>query len=307
MEMNTVVITGATGFIGKAVIKELLQKGKKVYAVDINEERLDDLKKFGNIITIKASYEDYEDLPNKIKEDIDVFYHFAFEGGFGGDSLKNYRLQLRNTQYACEAVMVAIKLKTKKFVYASTINELEIKSFINKESFEPRFTCIYSGAKLASEIIGKTLAYNYKMEFVSGLIAMPYGEENTASTLPNIIINKIINNEVPKLIEGNNKYDLIYIKDVAEAFIAIGEKGKNFKSYYVGHRELLTFKELITQIKDILNPDMQLLFGEYKDTLDLDYSLINLNSLYEDTGFECKSNFRESILKTANWISSQER
>lgn len=307
MQINTAIVTGATGFIGKALTIKLLKQGSKVYAIDINEQKLEDLRQYGNVIPIKAYFEDYKELYNQIVDEIDVFYHFAFEGGFEGDSLKNYELQLRNTKYSCDAIMLAIKLNAKRFIYASTINELEIKSFINKDSFEPRFTCIYSSAKIATEMMGRTLAYNYGIEFISGLIAMPFGEYNTAMTLPNIIINKFINNEVPKLIEGNNKYDLVYIDDVSEAFIAIGERGINFKSYYIGHSELKTFKEIILDIKDILNPQMHLIFGEYKDTLDLDYSLIDLDALYNDTGFKCKADFKESILKVAGWLKESNR
>lgn len=304
MNMNTIVVTGATGFIGKAVTKRLLEQGKKVYAIDIDEGKLDDLKQYGNVVPIKAYFEDYLSLQDKIQDEIDVFYHFAFQGGFAGDSLKDYSLQLRNTQYACDAIMLALNLKTKKFVYPSTINELEVKKFINEDHFEPRFTCIYSTAKIAVEMIGRTLAHNYGMEFVSGLIAMPYGEENPAITLPNIIIKKLITNEVPKLIEGNNKYDLVHISDVADAFIAIAEKGINFKTYYVGHRNMKTFKEIIIEMKDILNPDMHLKFGEFKDSLDIDYSLIDLDALYNDTGFECRADFKETILKTAEWVKT---
>lgn len=34
----------------------------------------------------------------------------------------------------------------------------------------------------------------------------------------------------------------------------------------------------------------------------IDYSMIDLEALYRDTGFECKSDFEESILKMVKWI-----
>lgn len=301
--MKKVVVTGACGFIGKALTIKLLQEGQKVYAVDVNKDLIDELKLYGDVISIEASFEDYYNLHSSIRdEDIDVFYHFAFHGSFGSESLKDYKIQLTNTIATCNAVMLAIKLKAKKFVFASSINELEVKNYINKDKIEPRFTCIYSAAKIACEIIGKTLAYNYGIEFVSGLISMPFGYGNKAMTLPNILISKLNKNEVPKLVTGNNKYDLIYIDDVVNAFISIGEKGINQKSYYVGHRKLKTFREIVTDIRNIINPNIELVFGEYKDNLDMDYSLIDLDALYNDTGFECKADFKESILKTAEWV-----
>ena len=302
--MKTAIVTGASGFIGGAVSQNLLQRGIKIYAIDVSVEKMKSLSQYGDVIPIKACFEEYLDLENKIKDDIDVFYHFAFEGGFGGNSLKDYDLQLKNTKYTCDAVNLASSLKSKRFVFASTVNEIEVKKYLYQDFFEPRYTCVYSAAKIAVEIIGKTLAYHSGMDFLSGLISMPYGEKNRARNLPNIVIENLLNHTSCKLIKGNNQYDLIYIDDIAEAFYRIGESGKNMKSYYVGHRKLRTFREIITEIRDILAPEVDLHFGEYPDNLDIDYSLVDLNALYNDTGFECKANFRDSILKTAEWIKA---
>lgn len=306
MEIKNVIITGAGGFIGNAVTRLLLSKNIKVYAIDINVDNLKDIIENPNLVFIKAGFEDYIGLQQLVKESIDVWFHFAFMGGFEGASLKDYNLQLMNTKYACDAVNIATELKVKKFIFASTVNEIEALGYLNAGFTSPRYTCIYSAAKIATEIIGKTIAYNNNMEFVTGLISMPYGEKNYAKTLPNIIINQINNLIKPKLIEGNNKYDLVYIDDVANAFYYIAIKGLNLKSYYIGHRNLKTFKELITEIRDILNSNVGLSFGEYKDSIELDYSMIDLDGLYNDTGFECETDFRESILKTAEWLKSIE-
>lgn len=215
-------------------------------------------------------------------------------------------MQLNNSKYACELLMQCKIINVKKFVFISSCNEYEINDILNDYDVEPRFTCIYGASKLATDIICKTLANNYEIEYNSGLICMIYGENNKSKMLPNIIIDQLNNNISPNLVDGNNLYDLIYIDDVVEAFIAIGEKGKNLKSYYVGNRNLRTFKELLTDIGNFINPNVTLNFGAYNDTRNFNYSKINLDELYNDTGFECKSDFKESILKTAEWLKENQ-
>ena len=156
-----------------------------------------------------------------------------------------------------------------------------------------------------AELIGKTLSYNEKMEYITALVAMPYGEGNFANTLPNIVMKQLMEGMTPKLIEGNNLYDLIYISDVAEALYFIGEKGRNFKRYYIGHRKLETFKEIMCKIRDIISPNTELKFGVYPDAPALNYNMIDLDVLYVDTGFEVKADFEESILKTAEWLKNK--
>lgn len=302
--MKSAIITGAGGFIGGALTEKLLSMGIHVTAVDVDKNKLLQKFKHPNISFVEASFQDYSNLHKLIDQPANVFYHFAWQGVFG-DSFKDYELQLNNTKYSCMALESAIKIGCEKFVFSATSNEYEIKKYLFKESMlNPRYTCIYSTSKLAAELICKTLAYQKGIKYNSGLIAMAYGENNHSLMLPNVLIKQLLQGKEPKLIEGNTSYDMIYINDIVEAFYRIGESGQNLKSYYVGHRQLRTFREIITEIRDILAPDIELKFGEYPDNMDIDYSLVDLEALYNDTGFECKADFRDSILKTAEWIKA---
>lgn len=304
--MKTAIVTGASGFIGKALTIQLLSQGIRVYAVCRDGNALKDVFNKKELTIIELSFEEYSQLVEKIPESLDVWYHLAFQGGFSGEALKDYSIQLENANWVCKSVELAATMGIPRFVFASTINEIESLGYLLNGFNSPRNTCIYAAGKIAAEIMGKTIAYNKGIEFISALIAMPYGENNYARTLPNVVMGQISNGITPKLIEGNNLYDLVYIADIAEAFVRIAQQGLNMSSYYVGHRNLRTFRELITDIRDAINPTVTLNFGAYQDAPALDYGLIDLDALYRDTGFECKADFRESILKTAQWLKSTE-
>lgn len=303
--MKKAIVTGAGGFIGGALTKKLLSMGVMVYGLDISKERLAQVSTADNFKPIVADFSVYKNLAKMIGDsEIDAFYHFAWQG-ICGEEFKNYELQLDNAKYACDALMAAAELKCRKFVFAGSYNEFEVKSFMNSDSlFSPRYNCIYSMSKLAAEIICKTLSFYNNIDCCAGLICMAYGEGNRSRMLPNVIIKNLLNGQSPKLIEGNNDYDMVYIGDIVDAFVSIAEKGVNQRSYYIGHRKPAKFRTLMEEIRNVINPDVELLFGAYKDTSNVDYSLVDLDALYNDTGFECKADFRDSILKTAEWVKT---
>ena len=129
-----------------------------------------------------------------------------------------------------------------------------------------------------------------------------YGENNKSKQLVNVVLSALNNKTPPKLVEGNNLYDLVYIGDIADALIAIGRKGHSGKEYYIGHRELKTFREWMIEMRDVIAPEVELKFGEYIDNQKIDYSMIDLDLLYRDTGFECHADFAEKIKESAEWL-----
>lgn len=299
--MEKVIITGVTGFIGSNLALNFLKRGVTVYGVDMQNANFGKFDKYGNFHKIIADFSQYETLYKLLPDQTDCFYHLAWAGGFTS-AIKDYKLQLENAVYAATAIENACKAGCKKFVYAGTYNEYETLTFLSSSHFVPRYTCIYSAAKTAGDMICRTVAYKNGIHYSSALIPMPYGEGNYSKQLANIAINYISRKIAPKFVEGNNLYDMVYIDDIVAALIDIAEKGCNQAAYYVGHRNLKTFKELMSSIRDILSPELELKFGEYKEEQNIDYSFINLDKLYYDTGFECKADFEETIKKTAKWI-----
>ena len=299
--MKTVVITGVGGFFGSHLCRRLLAQGVMVYGVDVVEKAHEQFA-CSNYHPITASFEEYDRLHEQVNEPIDVFFHFAWAGGLLQEAFWNYELQLSNAKYACEAYMQAVKMGAKRFVNAGTNNQIEIRQFLRATDYTPRGTTIYATAKIAAELMVRTLSEKYETEYLGTMIPMPYGDGNRSMQLFNVLTLSLLKGQSPALIEGNNLYDIVYVEDIIGALVAIAEKGVAGRTYYIGHRKLQTFRQWAEAIRDIVNPDVTLRFGEYKDPLNMDYSVIDTDLLYKDTGYECNSDFRETILETIEWM-----
>ena len=272
-----------------------------VYGVDVVEKAHEQFA-CPNYHPITASFEEYDRLHEHVNEPVDVFFHFAWAGGLLQEAFWNYELQLSNAKFACDAYMQAVKMGAKRFVNAGTNNQIEIRQFLRATDYTPRGTTIYATAKIAAELMIRTLSEKYDTEYMGTMIPMPYGDGNRSMQLFNVLTLSLLKGQSPALIEGNNLYDMVYVEDIIGALIAIAEKGIAGRSYYIGHRKLQTFRQWAEAIRDIVNPNVALRFGEYKDPLNMDYSVIDMDLLYKDTGYECNSDFRETILETIEWM-----
>ncbi|WP_249029423.1 NAD-dependent epimerase/dehydratase family protein [Tannockella kyphosi] len=305
--MKKVIITGVGGFIGKSICLRLLRSNVTVIGIDVDDSRVKDLFEFSNFSFKQASFSEYDQLEKIIKDrDVDVLYHFALKGGLLANAINDVDMQLENAKYTVMILKKAIEMSVKKFVFIGTANQFEVQQIAYNEDVIPRNTCIYAASKLASEMMCKVIANQHEIIICSALCAMVYGEGNYSMQLPNVVMKQIIEGAEPRLIDGNSQYDMVYIHNLTKALSLIGEQGENNTSYYIGSHsnDLLTFKELWTEIRNIINPDIKLGFGEFKDSFSMDYSKINCNKLYEELGYRPEYSLQESVNNSVEWIKN---
>ena len=130
-----ILVTGATGILGRVVVLELLKRGKTVRAAKRPGSNLKDVEHsfsfytenpeafFKKIEWIDADFEDVESLQTALKGVSEV-YHCAAKVGFNPkDSKEIYKTNVKGTEnllYACEGSEV------KKFLHVSSIAVLDL-------------------------------------------------------------------------------------------------------------------------------------------------------------------------------------
>lgn len=302
--MKKAIVTGASGFLGRYLIKELTRNGVEVIAV-VKDDKSDvsELQELSMVRIVECPLQDILSLLKLVSDrDIDVMYHFAWTGTSGNER-SDIDMQLSNVGATCNAVRVASEMGCRRFVHAGSIMSYEAINYIPLDGVLPFPGNIYSTAKLAAEYMSKTLAASLNLEYINCIISNVYGVGEKSARFINSTIRKFINKEKVSFTEGNQLYDFIYITDAAKAFYLVGVKGKSYHNYYIGNQQPQSLKSYIITIRDIIDQDIELKLGElpFHGAL-LQYNEFDTKKLYQDLDFRTEITFKQGIRMTVDWI-----
>ncbi len=304
--MKKAIVTGANGFVGSHVCKELCNNGVKVYAVikDTNEN-ISSIENLDNIEIVYCELDDIETLFDKISDrDIDVFYHFAWAGS-AGPLRCDENIQLKNALWTARALRTADKMKCKKFVNAGSIMEKETYTAVYTQGSTPGLPYIYGAGKLIARAICKPIANSLNIDLCWAVITNAYGAGEFSPRFVNSTIRKIIAGEPLQFTAATQNYDFIYIDDVARAFAAIGEYGKPNKEYTIGSGNAKPLKEFIIEMQQALAPEATPIFGDVPFTgVNMPLDAFDTADLESDCHFKPSISFAEGTKLTMDWIKS---
>lgn len=304
--MKKVLITGPTGAIGIALIQVLIENNIKVTAVcHRSSERISRIPVSENVRVVECNLDEIKNLPKMLNERYDIFYHFAWACTVG-DSRNNIDAQLKNIQYTIDAVEAANELGCKRFVGAGS--QAEYGRYDGKLNADaPTFPENgYGIAKLCAGKLSKIRCEQLGMEHIWTRILSVYGPYDGENTMIISIIRQLLKGQKPSCTKGEQIWDYIYSKDAATALYLLGEKGKHGKIYCIGSGEELPLASYIREIRNIIDPQITIGFGEVPySPFQVMHLSADISDLTNDTGFYPQVSFRQGILETIAWVKEQ--
>lgn len=301
--MRKAIVTGANGFIGTALCRELSNQGISVIAVVRNEEEnISNIENLSGLRVVYSDLSEFKNLHEKISDrDVDVLYHLAWVGS-AGPLRGNAEVQFNNIRYTCDTVEACSKMNCKRFVFASSIMEYEIEAIMATDA-TPGLNTLYSSAKVSADYLARTIAGSLGVDYIRAVISNIYGPGEFSPRLVNTSIRKLLNGEHCAFSAGEQTYDFIYIDDAAKTFVAIGEKGITNRTYYIGSQNPKPLKEFLCELRDQVDPNIEIGLGEIPfNGVSLTYNEFNVHAVKEDTGFVPTVSFAEGIRSTIKWI-----
>lgn len=297
-----VIVTGATGFVGKWLVNELLSQKDDVTIIVRNIEKVPEEWK-SVLHIVEASLEQISDLgPADFPEkEAEILFHLAWNGASGKER-SDSELQLRNVQFTCDMVKLAERLHCRRFIHAGSIMEYEAMKHIPAEGAKPGMGNIYSIAKLTADFMAKTLAVNVGIEYINLIISNIYGVGERSERFLNTTLEKMMSHQSIPLTHGKQLYDFIYVSDAVKAMVLAGKKGEKNSGYYIGNTRQYPLRDFVLQMKETLESQSELLFGEIPlRTTALEYNEFDTEKL-EGLGFKPEINFVQGIKMTKEWM-----
>ena len=233
----TILLTGATGFLGSHLLKALINKGYEVVVLKRSTSNMWRLKGFENAF---KSYDiDQVPLRKAFEEQyIDTIIHTACVYGRKGESMQ--QILETNLMFGIELLNTGTFFNTETFFNTGTFLYKYLNYYaLSKKQFE-------EWLQLSSD---KIQVVNLKLEHM-------FGEQDGNDKFTTWILNEL-KQEKPTipLTSGTQKRDFIYIDDVVCAYLTCLEKASQLKAFNdieVCTGVLTPVKTFVTLVKETL-------------------------------------------------------
>ena len=288
--MKTILITGATGFLGSNLIKKLIKRKYLLICLIRNKSNLTKLQYIKNNKNIK--FFNYE--KKKLKE---IFFKNKIEGIV--HCATNYGLNISETKeiinsnliFPLDILKLAVEFRVKFFINSDTILNKNISEYtLSKQQFNDWLKFFSHSIKIC----------NVKLEHFYG------PGDNATKFVINLILNLISKKESISFTPGNQTRDFIYIDDVVNAFLKIIDFTINndfiYQEFEVGTQNYIKLKKFVKIVKKLCkNKKTKLNFGALKYRINEKMTLkVDIKNL-EKLGWKPKFTLNQGLIRTIKY------
>ncbi|MDP3301472.1 MAG: NAD-dependent epimerase/dehydratase family protein [Sulfuricurvum sp.] len=279
---STILVTGATGTIGKALIRTLLEENYTVLAVVRNLEKSTQL--FSNQVT-----------------------HILYDGTTFSHNLSSLRpdivIHLASHSTSSDEITSISTLINSNILFVSllldALKNIPLKLFVNSGSFSEYHnndgvlnpTYLYSATKTASRFVIDYFSKAYSFAFINTILYSVYGAENRNKKIMDYMIDSLDAHPPIKMSDGNQVLDFIHIDDVVRFYMLIIKKqneiSPDYHEYHLGTGKGTSIKELAQTFKTISSKVPNIQWGAIAPRKrDTTIAIANTKNIFKDLDWE---------------------
>lgn len=262
-----IVITGATGFIGRNVAQALLDAGAEVFALVRRESRQKELLlEHGRLVRIWGSLADMETCASEIGH-ADAFLHFAW-GGVNREEIDSPAVQAANIAGSIACVRAAHQLGCTVFMDAGSRVEYGIRPDGRMcEDQECHPVNEYGKAKLEFYHQAEPLCREWGMTYYHLRFFSVYGSGDHPWSIISTLVRELPQGHTVSLSACRHRWNFMDIADASRAVVELyrcsdGHPGA-CRIVNVASEDTRVLREFVEEIHDLCQGRGTLEFGTF--------------------------------------------
>ena len=297
---QSILVTGASGFIGSHLCRRLCSSGAVVHAISRRKHSASENRQRwwqGDLAETTA----VRDLVRVIKPDI--IFHLASHvvGARDLDTvMPTFHSNLMST---VNLLTAAAEVGCRRIVLTGSLEEPE-------PGDSDAVPCSpYAAAKWAGNAYARMFHALYQLPIVILRVFMVYGpaQQDLRKLIPYVILT-LLQGEIPKLTSGHRQIDWIYVDDVVEAFLAVVRAADvEGHTIDVGSGELTTIRSVVEHLVRLINPNIAPTFGALPDRPLEQVRVAQPAQAYAMMGWKPTTPLEEGLRHTATWYQQRLR
>lgn len=289
-----VLITGGTGFIGRNVVNELINRGYEVHSL-VFPPFAPEQK---GLVQYEMNLMDSQAVDKFLKEhNFENLIHLAWYVG------PKCHIADLNMDWTIATLNLLKSFKEnggKKFLGAGTISEYEYKyGYLLEDETPTDPQTLYGNSKNAIFNIAKVYCRQNGIDFKWPRIFNLYGPAEKPQRLMPSVINSCLKGEDVKVSDCLKFQDYLHVEDTARGIVEVFESDIQ-GAVNICSGKPVQLRQIVEKIAELTNFKGKILWGAIPAAFGDDLVVGN-NEKLKSIGWQQKYNLEEGLIQTINW------
>ena len=303
-----ILITGAHGFLGKHLVRNLLEK-RHIPEKDLFLPKVQDL-----------DLRKWEDCQKAVKNQEIVIHLAAVTGGIDFHQSNPGKIFYDNMMMGVQLMEAARLARVKKFISIGSATEYPEKSPVPfKEEdiwngYPEDIHAPYSFAKKMLLVQGRAYSREYNFKAIHLLLANMFGPEMNLQSgyVISALIKKIDESQktnksfIDVWGTGQPARDFLYVEDAAEGVLMATEKYNKLEPVNIGSGQETSISNLAAILCRLMDFRGEIHWDHSKPDGQL-RRLLDTSRAEKEFGFKAKTSLEEGLIKTIKWYKDLEK
>lgn len=312
MQIKSVLITGAGGFIGSHLTERCVELGYKVKAFVRYNSRNDwgwlESSKFkNNMEVIAGDICDYDSVHNAM-QDCDTVFHLAALIGIPYSYVSPLSYIRTNVEGTYNALQSARMLHVENLLVTSTSETYGTAQYTPIDEKHPMVgQSPYSASKIAADEMALSFFRSFKVPVKIVRPFNTYGPRQSARAIIPTVISQILSGK--KYIKLGNlspTRDLTFVKDTVMGFIDIAKSDTLFgRVTNIGMNNEISVIKLAKLIAKLLNAEIEIIQDDERvraEKSEVERLRCDNTNLKQNTSWEPAYNLESGLKETIEWF-----